>query len=242
MRVDVLTIFPRMFDGPLSESLMGRAQKKNIVSINICDIRSFTTDKHNTVDDRPFGGGPGMVFKPEPLYQALHAQGAARRVVTTPWPTVTTPLVVYLSPQGKVFNQQYAQKLARYKHLILLCGHYEGIDERVMRWVHQEVSVGDYVLTGGEIPAMAVIDSVVRLVPGVVKEQKSIEQESFMLDMLDYPHYTRPAVFKGVSVPKVLLSGNHERIEQWRQDQARKQTKIKRPELLKTKTVKRPIL
>jgi tRNA (guanine37-N1)-methyltransferase len=221
MKIDVLTVFPQMFDGPLTESLIQKAQDKRLVEIKIHNIRSFTSDKHHTTDDSPYGGGPGMVMKIEPVYRALKSVAAR------------SAFVILLSPQGKALDQKLVNKLAKKKHLVLICGHYEGIDERIENFVDAEVSIGDYVLTGGEIPAAAVIDSVVRQLPGVVKEKESIRRDSFFDGLLDFPHYTRPAKFLNMSVPKVLLSGDHAKIESWRQEQALQRTKKRRPDLLK---------
>jgi tRNA (guanine37-N1)-methyltransferase len=232
MRIDLLTIFPDMFSGPLTESLLQKAQEKKILDIAIHDIRSFTKDRHRSVDDRPFGGGPGMVMNAEPVYEALKSLGAAKTKPRTK-PSKKRPLVIYLSPQGETLNQKLVNELAGYKHLVLLCGHYEGIDERAMRWVDREISIGDYVLTGGELPAMVLIDCVARLLPGVVKETQSVAQDSFFNGLLDYPHYTRPLVFKGQAVPETLLSGHHAKIEQWRREQSLIRTMTRRPELLK---------
>lgn len=227
MKIDILTIFPDMFTGPLTESLIGKARAKKLIDIHIHDIRAYADDKHRSVDDKPFGGGAGMVMKPEPLYRALSAVGATRKK--------NRPHVVYLSPQGLRLDHARAVAVARHRHLVLVCGHYEGIDERVMQWVDEEVSIGDYVLTGGELPAMVLIDVIARFVPGVVKERASVERDSFYNGLLDYPHYTRPAVFRKVAVPPVLLSGDHARIEAWRADQARQRTRLRRPDLLKKK-------
>jgi tRNA (guanine37-N1)-methyltransferase len=233
MRIDVLTIFPGMFQGPLTESLIHKAREKKLLDIRLSDIRSFTEDKHRSVDNRPFGGGPGMVMAPQPLVDALHASGVKARAAK-PWPAHNRPLVVFMSPQGKKLDQPLAEKLAQYKQLVLICGRYEGIDERVMKWVHQEVSIGDFVLTGGELPAMVLIDCLARFVPGVVKEAGSVQQDSFYNGLLDHPHYTRPEVYKNLKVPKELLSGNHQLVQAWRREQSLKATYIKRPDLLKT--------
>lgn len=227
MKVDVLSIFPEMFTGPMTESLLKKAQEKKIISINIHNIRSFTEDKHHSTDDRPFGGGPGMVMKPEPIYKALKSLGVGKIKKTK-----DKPFVVYMSPQGKPLNQEIIIDLSKYKHIAILCGHYEGIDERLMKWVDMEISIGDYVLTGGELPAMVLIDSISRLLPGVVKEADSVKQDSFFNGLLDCPHYTRPAKFKGMAVPEELLSGNHSEIEQWRKKQSIIRTFYRRPELL----------
>ena len=228
-RVDVVTLFPRMFDGPLSESLLGRARDRQLVDVRIHNLRDYSEDdKHHMVDDRPYGGGAGMVLQAEPIFQALKA---IRNSGTSVFKRVK-PWVVYLSPQGAVFSQKKAQALSQKPWLVFVCGHYEGIDERVMRWIDEEISIGDYVLTGGEIPAMAVADATLRLVPGVVKEADSIRNDSFQQGVLDYPHYTRPASWKGRKVPAVLMSGNHEAIRAWRMKQALAATRKKRPDLL----------
>lgn len=231
MKIDILTIFPDMFKGFLTSSLLGKAVKKNILDINCIDIRSFTEDKHNTVDDKPFGGGVGMVMKVEPVYKAIKSTGVKKRNSFYKNP-LKKPLVIFMSPQGEKLNNNVVKHLAKYDHLVLLCGHYEGIDERAMAWVDKEVSIGDYVLTGGEVPAMVLIDAVSRMIPGVVKEKLSVEQDSFFNGMLDYPHYTRPAKFKNMKVPNVLLSGNHAEIEKWKKQQSLERTKNRRPDLL----------
>lgn len=237
MKIDILTIFPQMFEGPLTCSLIEKARNKKILDINCTDIRSFSKDKHKSVDDRPFGGGPGMLLKPEPIYDALHHLGVRKRnhLYKNPY---KKPYVIYMSPQGNLLNSKKVKALSKYKHLVILCGHYEGIDERVISWVDEEISIGDYVLTGGEIPAMVLIDSVARMLPGVVKDKNSVEQDSFYNGYLDYPHYTRPAKFKNMKVPEVLLSGNHLEIEKWRTKQSIERTKARRPDLLKAKAVK----
>lgn len=232
MRIDLLTIFPGMFAGPLTESLIQKAREKQILDIAVHDIRSFTKDRHRSVDDRPFGGGPGMVMQAEPAVAALEHLGVRRRKGARK-PSKKRPLVIYLSPQGETLNQKLVNELAGHEHLVLLCGHYEGFDERVMQWVDREVSIGDYVLTGGELPAMVLIDCVARLLPGVVKEAQSVAQDSFFKGLLDYPHYTRPLEFRGLPVPEVLMSGHHARIEEWRREQALLRTLERRPDLLK---------
>lgn len=221
MRVDVLTIFPKSLEPLLNESIIKRAQDKGLVKIRVHNLRDYTLDKHKKVDDRPFGGGPGMVFCAEPIFRAVEAlkQKNTR--------------VLLLSPSGRVFNQKEAKRLSRLKHLILICGHYEGVDERVKNIIDEEVSIGDYVLTGGELPALVIIDSVVRLIKGVLGRNESLTFESFCGNLLEYPHYTRPENFRGFKVPKVLLSGDHKKIDQWRKNQALKTTKQKRPDLLK---------
>lgn len=219
MKIDVLTLFPNMFTGVLQESIIKRAIDSSKVEINIHNIRDFADNKHNRVDDYPFGGGEGMVLMPEPIYKAIES-------VRT-----EDSLIIMLSPQGKVYNQKYAYSLARKKHLILLCGHYEGFDERIRSMVDVEISVGDYVLTGGEIPSMILIDSVVRLLDGVIVKE-SHENDSFNHNLLDYPVYTKPVDFMGMKVPDVLLSGHHQNIDAWRREQSLKRTLERRPDLL----------
>lgn len=224
MKIDILTIFPEMFEGPFKESIIKRAQEKKLVEIKIHDLRDWTEDKHKTVDDKPFGGGPGMIMKVEVIDKALKDL------------KLKNSKVILLTPQGKIFKQKVAQELNKIKHIILICGHYEGFDERIREhFADEEISIGDYVLTGGEIPAMVVVDSVVRLIPGVVGNEKSTKDESFSPPAggLEYPQYTRPADYKGKKVPEVLLSGNHKEIDKWRKEQAKKRTKIRRPELNK---------
>ncbi|MBR3627337.1 MAG: tRNA (guanosine(37)-N1)-methyltransferase TrmD [Elusimicrobia bacterium] len=234
MKIDILTIFPDMFKGPMTCSLMNRAIKNKILDINYVDIRSFTKDKHKKVDDRPFGGGPGMLMQVEPIYLSLKSVGVRKKnnLYKNPY---KKPYVIYMSPQGNLLNNKRVKALSKYEHLVLLCGHYEGVDERVLNWVDEEISIGDYVLTGGEVPAMVLIDSVARMLPGVVQDKSSVEQDSFYNGMLDYPQYTRPAKFKKFKVPEVLLSGNHLEIEKWRKQQSYERTKNRRPDLLKLK-------
>lgn len=226
LAIDILTLFPAMFEGPFAASLLGRARDAGTIAIRIHDLRRWSDDeRHAKVDDRPFGGGAGMVIRPEPLYRALKDLGAMK--------SRARPWVVFLSPQGGTLNQKMAERLAGKKRVVLVCGHYEGIDERVMEWVDQEVSIGDYVLTGGELPAMVVADAVARLVPGVVGDPSSLERDSFSSGILDYPHFTRPGEWRGRKVPAVLLSGNHAEIEKWRRQEATRRTKARRPDLLK---------
>ncbi|MGE5587534.1 MAG: tRNA (guanosine(37)-N1)-methyltransferase TrmD [Clostridia bacterium] len=223
MRIDVLTLFPGMFSGPLSESIVARARERGLVEVHIHDIREFTQDKHKVADDYPFGGGAGMVMKPEPIFAAVeHVTGG-----------VAGPgRVILMSPQGTVFTQQVAMRLAQEGHLVFICGHYEGVDERVRQaLVDEEISIGDYVLTGGELPAMVVIDALTRLVPGVLDEE-SVAAESFTSGLLDYPQYTRPREFRGMTVPDVLVSGDHEKVRVWRRKQALARTLERRPDLL----------
>ncbi len=230
MKVDILTLFPKMFKGPFEESIIKRAQDKDLVEIKIHNLRKWTEDKRKTVDDRPFGGGVGMVMMVEPIYQALKKLRQKNS-----W-------VILLTPQGKVFNQKIAKHLSKHDHLILVCGHYEGVDERIREHlVDEEISIGDYVLTGGELPAMIVTDTIVRLIPGVLEKPEATKNESFAVirktkderRLLEYPQYTRPADFKGWKTPEVLLSGNHQKIAKWRQKQSFKRTKTRRPDLLK---------
>ena len=220
MKFDVLTLFPEMFD-LLNQSIIGRAIEKDLININLVNIRDFSKDKHKNVDDTPYGGGAGMVIRPDVVYdafQSVKAEGAK---------------VIYMSPQGNVLNQKKVVELSKEKHLILLCGHYEGIDQRVLdEIVDEEISIGDYVLTGGELPAMVLIDSVSRYVEGVISED-STSEESFSNNLLEYPQYTRPEVFNGEKVPEVLLSGHHENIRKWREEKSLEFTKSKRPDLLK---------
>ncbi|MBN1794567.1 MAG: tRNA (guanosine(37)-N1)-methyltransferase TrmD [Candidatus Omnitrophica bacterium] len=223
MIIDVITLFPEMFSGVLSESMLKRAQESGALEMHLHNLRDYSRDKHKKVDDRPFGGGPGMVIRPEPVFDAV----AAIRGDDTAVP------LIFLSPQGDRLCQGVAEGLTRHERIILLCGHYEGIDERVRaELVTMEISIGDYVLTCGEIPAMVLIDTVARLIPGVLGDADSLCEESFQNSLLEYPQYTRPRVYKGLAVPDVLLSGDHERIDRWRKAQARKRTKERRPELL----------
>lgn len=222
MKIDILSLFSGYFEGPLTESILKRAIDKGLIEINHVDIRDFCTDKHRQVDDRPYGGGPGMVLMPEPTTKAIKACKTSESKT------------IYLSPQGKPLTSKLAKDLSNEKHLILLCGHYEGIDERVIESeVDLEVSIGDYVLTNGCLAAIVLIDALSRFVPGVLGHENSNDQDSFENDLLDCPHYTRPQVFDGRSVPEVLLSGNHKEINRWREKAAYKQTLHKRPDLIK---------
>ncbi|MDR1926500.1 MAG: tRNA (guanosine(37)-N1)-methyltransferase TrmD [Endomicrobium sp.] len=233
MKIDIITIFPKMFKGPFTESLLGRASKKGILKINIVDIRFFSKDKHKKVDDKPFGGGGGMIMKSEPLYDAIKSVGLKEKNNSYK-KFHAKAYIIYMSPQGKTLNNKIVKRLTRFKHLAIVCGHYEGIDERIMNYIDEEISVGDYVLTGGEIPAMVLVDSVARMLPGVIKEEDSIKNDSFYNNLLDYPHYTRPAVFRGHKVPEILLSGDHKKISEWRKKEAYKRTMERRPDLLRT--------
>ncbi|MDD4980335.1 MAG: tRNA (guanosine(37)-N1)-methyltransferase TrmD [Candidatus Omnitrophica bacterium] len=237
MRIDILTIFPKMFEPVLNESILKRAQNKGKVKIYIHNLRDYTLDKHRKVDDRPFGGGSGMVINPEPIFRAVNdIFRRASKIRDTRYAIRDTKKtkVILLCPRGEKLNQRVAQKLAKCKHLILICGHYEGIDERVrLSLVDEEISIGDYVLTGGELPAMVLVDALVRLIPGVLGDKNSLNFESFTGNLLEYPQYTRPANYQGMKVPAILLSGNHKKIAQWRKKQALKITKKSRPDLLK---------
>jgi len=220
MIIDVLTLFPEMFKPVLSQSILKRAQEKGLVKINLHYLRKWTTDKRGTVDDKPFGGGPGMVLKPEPIFKAVEELRKENSYI------------ILLTPQGRKLDQQLAKELAKKEHLILICGHYEGVDERVRQYlVDLEVSIGDYVLTCGELPAMVLIDCVVRLIPNVLGNEEANVWESFQNYLLEYPQYTRPANFRGMKVPEVLLSGDHKKIEEWRYKQALERTKHRRPDL-----------
>jgi tRNA (guanine37-N1)-methyltransferase len=224
MKVDVLTLFPEMMDGVFNSSILGKAQEKGIVSLNAINFREYSGSKHGTVDDTPYGGGGGMVLKPEPIFSAV--EDLLSR-------TSSSPRVILMCPQGETFTQQKAEELSAEEHLIFICGHYEGYDERIREHlVTDELSIGDYVLTGGELPAMVAIDSIVRLLPGVLGNETSAVTDSFSTGLLEYPHYTRPAEFRGWKVPDVLLSGHHANIELWRREQALKRTLQRRPDML----------
>ena len=222
VKIDVLTLFPAMFAGPLDESIIMRARKKGLLDLNIHQLRDWTHDRHKTVDDKPFGGGPGMLMKVEPLFEAVESLQRAETKV------------ILLSPSGRKFDQSIARELAQEKDLLLVTGHYEGFDERVREGLADDVlSIGDYVLTNGALPAMVVIDAVARLLPGVLGDDASSSDESFSQALLEYPQYTRPADFRGMKVPEVLMNGNHAEIEKWRREQAKLRTKEQRPDLLK---------
>ena len=222
MKIDILTLFPDMFEGILKESILARAQSSGKVSIALHNIRDFSQDPHKKVDDYGFGGGAGMVLMPQPIYDAIES-------VRTP-----QSKVILLTPQGVPYKQQHAYELSQEEHLIFVCGHYEGFDERIRSFVDEQLSIGDYVLTGGEIPCMAVVDSVVRLVSGVIEEESHI-QDSFHNQLLDYPVYTKPVDFRGMKVPDVLLSGHHENIKKWREEEQLRKTKERRPDLLESR-------
>ncbi len=220
MRIDILTLFPEMFDSPLQASIIGRARQNGLLHINAVNIRDFALDKHQQVDDYPYGGGAGMVMKVDVLARAIeHVQELSGRVV-------------YLSPQGQRLDQKIVTRLAGEEHLILLCGHYEGIDERVLTFIDEEISIGDYILTGGELGAMVLVDAVARLIPGVLGDDASAQDESFAAGLLEYPQYTRPRSFIDMEVPSVLLSGHHEEIRRWRKKLSLQRTLLKRPDLL----------
>ncbi|HYN05786.1 MAG TPA: tRNA (guanosine(37)-N1)-methyltransferase TrmD [Vicinamibacterales bacterium] len=224
MRIDVITIFPAMVEAALAEGVVGRARTRGVLDIRVRDLRDHTDDRHRTVDDVPYGGGPGMVMKPEPLFRAVEAAVADQ--------TAPTP-VVLMSPQGQPLTNDLAMRLSRLERIVVICGRYEGVDERVSEaLVTDEISIGDYVLSGGELPALVLIDAVGRFVPGVVGDAESVVTESFADGLLDHPHYTRPAVFRGLAVPDVLVSGNHAEIERWRAEARVRRTKDRRPDLL----------
>jgi tRNA (guanine37-N1)-methyltransferase len=229
MKVDIITIFPAMVEAALVEGVVGRARSRGIVDIAVHNLRRFTSDKHHVVDDVPFGGGPGMVLKPEPLVTAVETIRAERGVPGA---------VVLTSPAGRRFTQAEAKRFAGLGHVVVICGRYEGIDERVRELlVTDEVSIGDYVLSGGELPALVIVDAIARLVPGVVGDEQSVEADSFSRGLLDYPHYTRPADFRGHKVPDVLLSGHHGEIRRWRLRQSLERTLDRRPELVVESTL-----
>src|SRR5262245_32654107 len=221
MQIDVLRLFPAMLSGPLDESIVKRARQSGLLDVRIHNLRDYAHDRHKTVDDRPFGGGPGMLLKPEPIFEAVEGLSNA------------DTRVILLSPAGRLFAQSIARELIRFEHLLLVSGHYEGFDERVREQLaDDELSIGDYVLTNGGLPVMVVIDAVTRLLPGVLGDNDSSLEESFSSGLLEYPQYTRPAEFRGLKVPEVLLSGNHAEIAKWRAEQSRQRTKERRPDLL----------
>ena len=231
-RFDLITIFPKMFSSFLTESIIKRAQQKKKVSIRVHDLRRYSNDKHHKVDDRPFGGGPGMVMTAQPFFDAVMKIKGRRK-----------PRVICLCPSGKRLDQRLVKRLVKTKDIILLCGHYEGIDERVSRYLADEdISVGDYVLTGGELPAMVLMDCLIRLIPGVLGKEASLAHESFENNLLEYPQYTRPANFRGMKVPAVLLSGHHDGIEKWRHGEAVVKTKKQRPDLCKNYRKRKNVL
>ena len=228
--IDVVTIFPSMIDAVLGEGVVGRARSRGLVDVKARDLRDYTSDKHRVVDDVPFGGGPGMVLKPEPLFRAVEEIAAERGAPDA---------VVLMTPQGRALTHAEVVRFSRMSRLVVLCGRYEGVDERVTeQLVTDEISIGDFVVTGGEIPALLLIDAVVRLMPGVVGDEGSVEADSFVHGLLDHPHYTRPALFRGLEVPAVLTSGHHAAIEQWRAEQRVKRTQERRPDLMAKAKVK----
>ena len=224
MRFDIVTIFPRMIDAALGEGILARAIQRGVLTVRARDLRDFTEDRHRTVDDVPYGGGPGMVLKPEPLFKAVDAIRAD---------SGESQAIVLVSPHGSRFNQMHAARLAGLEHVVILCGRYEGIDDRVReKLATEELSIGDYVLSGGELPALVIVDAVARLIPGVVGDEDSVAGDSFARGLLDYPHYTRPAEFRDSKVPDVLVSGHHGEIRKWRKRQALELTLRRRPDLL----------
>ncbi|HFL2578764.1 TPA: tRNA (guanosine(37)-N1)-methyltransferase TrmD [Clostridioides difficile] len=226
MRFHIMTLFPEIFNSYMDESIMKRAVEKGIIEVHIYNIRDFSNNKHKKVDDYPFGGGAGMVMTPQPIYDTY------KHIITTH--NINNPSVIYLTPKGKVYNQSMAKQMSLKEDIILLCGHYEGIDERITDLiVTDEISIGDYVLTGGELPALIMIDSISRLIPGVLNQEESFEEESFKDNLLEYPHYTRPRDFEGLKVPEVLLSGNHKKIDEWRREESIRITKERRFDLYK---------
>lgn len=222
MKIDILTLFPEMFTGVLGSSILKKAQDKEAVSFDLINFRDYSTNKHKTVDDYPYGGGNGMVLKPEPIFNAIESIKNFEKART-----------IMLTPQGKPYDQKMAEELAKENHLIFICGHYEGFDERVREHlVTDEISIGDYILTGGEIASMAIIDSIVRLLPGVLGNDESADTDSFSTGLLEYPQYTRPQDYRGLKVPETLLSGHHENIEKWRKSESLKRTIERRPDLI----------
>ena len=232
MRIDILTLFPAMFEGMLNCSIIARARECGLVDIRLHDIRAHTHDKHRVVDDYPYGGGAGMVLKPEPIFEAVEAVTAELELSSMP--------IILLSPQGRLFNQAIAKDLSGYSNLILICGHYEGVDERVAeRLATDEISIGDYLLSGGEIAAMTITDCVVRLLPGALGSEESLTEESHVGGLLEYPQYTRPETFRGLAVPPVLLSGDHGEVAKWRRQQSLLRTTKRRPDLLEKAVLSR---
>jgi len=228
LEINILTIFPNMFKGPFSESILNKAQEKGLIKINLIDLRDFTLDKHKTVDDYSYGGGPGMVLKPQPIWDAVEVI----RKNKSPLPLK----IIITSAQGKIFNQGMAKDLSKEDRLLIICGRYEGIDERIPKLLDaEEVSIGNFVVSGGELPAMLMVDAISRMIPGVLGKEESMVNDSFYNEYLDYPHYTRPDEFKGLKVPKILLSGNHKEIDKWRRKQSLLRTLIRRPEIFANK-------
>lgn len=225
MRFEVLTVFPQMIEAIVGESILGRARQRGLIDVEAVNLRDFTSDRHHTTDDAPFGGGPGMVMKCEPVFKAVDVLSSRR--------SGERPRILLMTPQGRRFDQNMAEELARESYIMMICGRYEGVDERIReQLVTDEISIGDYVLTGGELPALVVLDAVARLIPGVLGDETSPESESFSSGLLEYPQYTRPADFRGYKAPEVLLSGNHEEIRKWRRAEALERTLRRRPDLL----------
>ena len=240
MKISIITLFPKMISGFFEESIIKRAQDKKLVEIEIINLRDFAIDDYGTVDDRPYGGGAGMVLRVEPIYKAINKikNDELRIRKKNPKSIIRNQKIktILTSAKGKQFNQEKAQEYSKLNHLVIIAGHYEGVDERVLDYVDEEISMGDFVLTGGEIPAAAIVDSVIRLIPGVLKKDEATEQESFNINkkkLLEYPQYTRPENFMGKKVPKILLSGDHKKIEEWRKKKTIEETRKKRPDLLK---------
>ncbi|WP_037342211.1 tRNA (guanosine(37)-N1)-methyltransferase TrmD [Salinicoccus luteus] len=220
MNIHYLTLFPEMYEGVLGTSILGRAKEKGIVDYHTVNFRDYSGNKHNKVDDYPYGGGAGMVLKPEPVFNAMDAMD------------LENPRVILMCPQGRPFDQKMAEELSREEDIVFICGHYEGYDERIRTLVTDEVSIGDYVLTGGELASMTMTDAIVRLIPGVLSREESHQEDSFSTGLLEHPHYTRPREYRGMEVPEVLLNGNHRLIEEWRREESMKRTRERRPDLL----------
>ena len=229
MKIDVLTLFPEMFEGPLSHSILKRAQEKEVVNISLCNFRKFGTGKHSHVDDTPYGGGAGMLLKPEPIYKAMEEIEEKNNA--------SKKRVILVDPAGERFTQELAQEFSTEEHLVFICGHYEGYDERIRSLATDEVSLGDYVLTGGELAAMVIMDATIRLLPGVLGNKSSAEDDSHSNGLLEHPHYTRPPEFNGMKVPEVLLSGDHKKIEEWRNEQSFIRTLTRRPDMIDLETL-----
>ena len=234
MQFEVFTLLPEVFPSYLDTSILKRARERGLINVNVHNIRDYTHDRHNTTDDQPYGGGGGMVMKPEPVFEAIETVLGLASPLSTPEPESNIPIIL-LTPQGRVFNQSIAKELSQHKKIALLCGRYEGIDERIREnLVTDQISIGDYVLTGGELPALILIDAVSRLLPNVLGDPTGAEDDSHAMGLLEYPHYTRPPEFRGNKVPDVLLSGDHKKIDKWRREQALLRTLQKRPDMLET--------
>ncbi len=229
MKIHVITLFPGMFQGPFDDSIIGRAVKRDLIEINVVDLRQFGVGRHKITDDIPYGGGAGMVMKPEPIVEAVESVTGAAAEAGPAW----NRRVILTSARGRLFNHQVALELSKFDELIVICGHYEGVDERISQLVvDDEISIGDYVLTGGELAAMVIVDATARMLPGVVGSAESLEEESYSSGLLEYPHYTRPAVYRGLNIPEILLSGHHAEIARWRREQSILTTARRRPDLL----------